>query len=466
MRDLPRGPSHHHRLADEGVRGTAIIAERTEAALLLVRIEGVEFTPFSRLGGKVPRRLFPRVRITVLPPRRLVSPEGVTGRARRAALKRALADEMVQSMFATAPIDTTLFDALLQAKAQHGRGHVVADDIDQQPMSYGRLVAASYALGDALAGRTRPGERVGLLLPTSRAALVSFFALQASGRVPAMLNFSTGPAALVAACRAAEVALVVTSRRFVEKARLDALVTAVASSATVVYLEDLRGRDRRGRAPARVGALVPRPAPCQCGAGARPRGGALHLRLRGHPEGRGPEPPQPARQPPSAGGRRGHQSARRGAERAAGLPQLRPDGRVAAAAAQRRAHVSLPVAAPLPHGAGAGLRHQRHDPVRHRYVPGRLRPGGRHLRLLLGALRVCRRRARQGRDAPRLVREVRHPDSRGIRRHRDGAGAGGQHADALPGRYRGTSAARDHAPHRTGGGHRPGRAALRPAVPT
>ena len=231
--------------------GPAIIAERTKAALLLVRIEGVECTPFSRLGGKVPRRLFPRVRITVLPPRRLASPEGVTGRARRAALKRALADEMVQSMFATAPIDTTLFDALLQAKARHGRGHVVADDIDQQPMSYGRLVAASYALGDALAGCTRPGERVGLLLPTSRAALVSFFALQAAGRVPAMLNFSTGPASLVAACLAAEVALVVTSRRFVEKARLDTLVTAVTSSATVVYLEDLRaeiGVDTRLRA--------------------------------------------------------------------------------------------------------------------------------------------------------------------------------------------------------------------------
>ena len=41
--------------------GPAVIAERTKAALVLVRIEGVEFTPFSRLAGKVRRRLFPRI---------------------------------------------------------------------------------------------------------------------------------------------------------------------------------------------------------------------------------------------------------------------------------------------------------------------------------------------------------------------------------------------------------------------
>src|SRR5689334_21150833 len=114
--------------------GPAISVERTGAALMPVRIEGVESTFFSRLGGKVRQRLFPRVRIRVLPPRRLATPEGITGRARRAALKRALADEMVQSMCATAPIDTTLFDALLEAKRYHGRGHVIADDLDQKPM--------------------------------------------------------------------------------------------------------------------------------------------------------------------------------------------------------------------------------------------------------------------------------------------------------------------------------------------
>lgn len=233
--------------------GPALIAERTKAALLPVRIDGVEYTPFSRLMGKMPRRWFPRIRLRILPGRQLTGPAGVTGRARRVALRRVLADEMIQASFTTAPIDTTLFDTLLEAARQHGRGHIIADDITQAPLSYGRLVAGAYALGRVFARRTSAGDRVGVLLPTSKAAVVTFFALHAERRVPAMLNFSSGAAAVTAACRAAEVRLVVTSRRFVEKAKLEPLVTALAPACTILYLEDVQA----SLGPlARLGALA------------------------------------------------------------------------------------------------------------------------------------------------------------------------------------------------------------------
>jgi len=194
------------------------------------------------LAGKVRLRWFPRIRIRVLPPRALITPDDLHGRARRAALRRALGDAMVTSMFAAAPIDTTLFAALMEARRVHGGRHVIADDLELRPLTYNGLITASYALGAVLAQRTRSGEHVGVLLPTSRAALVTFFALQAERRVPALLNFSTGPTAAQAACRAAEISLVVTARRFVEKARLEGLIAALASQATIVYLEDLGGQ--------------------------------------------------------------------------------------------------------------------------------------------------------------------------------------------------------------------------------
>jgi acyl-[acyl-carrier-protein]-phospholipid O-acyltransferase/long-chain-fatty-acid--[acyl-carrier-protein] ligase len=220
--------------------GPALIAERTKAALVPIRIDGVEFTPFSRLAGKVRRRLLPKIRIRVLPPRVLTAPDGVAGRARRVALRRALRDQMVHSMFAAARIDTTLFDALLDAREQHGGSHLIADDLEMRALSYRTLVTGSFALGAVLARSTRPGERVGVLLPTSRASLVTFFALQAEGRVPAMLNFSTGPASAIAACRGAEITRIVTARLFIEKAKLHALVAALEPHATIVYLEDIR----------------------------------------------------------------------------------------------------------------------------------------------------------------------------------------------------------------------------------
>ena len=54
---------------------------------------------------------------------------------------------MVKTTFAAAPIETTLFDALLEARRQHGGGHVVADDLEYRRMTYRGLVTASHALG-------------------------------------------------------------------------------------------------------------------------------------------------------------------------------------------------------------------------------------------------------------------------------------------------------------------------------
>ena len=103
---------------------------------------------------------------------------------------------------------------------RHGGSHLIADDLEMRPLSYRALVTGSFALGSVLARDTRAGERVGVLLPTSRAALVTFFALQAEGRVPAMLNFSTGPASAIAACRGTVITRIITARQFIDKAKL------------------------------------------------------------------------------------------------------------------------------------------------------------------------------------------------------------------------------------------------------
>jgi len=243
--------------------GPAVIAERTGAALVPVRIEGAEYSPFSRLGGKVRQRWFPKIRIRILPAERLAAPEGMVGRKRRVALRRALADAMVRSLFTTAAIDTTLTDALLEARRVHGGGHPIVDDLEFAPLSYDRLITACLALGGRLAARTTPRERVGVLLPTSRASVVTFFGLLFHGRVPAMLNFSTGAASAEAACTAAEIRLIVTAHRFVEKARLEGLVAALSARATIVYLEDVKqeiGLGQKLSALLRARRLKPQPA--------------------------------------------------------------------------------------------------------------------------------------------------------------------------------------------------------------
>src|SRR6185437_15638781 len=81
---------------------------------------------------------------------------------------------------------------------------------------------------------------VGVLLPSAAGAVVAFCAIHAAGRVPAMLNFSTGARNMLAACELARLNTIVTSRRFVALAKLEATLASLAEGRRVVCLEDLR----------------------------------------------------------------------------------------------------------------------------------------------------------------------------------------------------------------------------------
>jgi acyl-[acyl-carrier-protein]-phospholipid O-acyltransferase/long-chain-fatty-acid--[acyl-carrier-protein] ligase len=223
-------------------QGPALVADRADASALPVRIAGPEYSPFSLLGGRVRRRWFPRVRLTVLPPRRLGIAREVRGRARRQEAARRLADVMADMIFATSDYRRTLAEALLAARRLHGGRHVIAEDAERRPLTYDALLARASVLARVVAGETRPGESVGVLVPTSVPALVTFVALQLAGRVPAMLNFTAGADGMLAACAAAGVRRVYTSREFVERARLGDAVRRLGEQATIVHLEDLRAR--------------------------------------------------------------------------------------------------------------------------------------------------------------------------------------------------------------------------------
>ena len=133
-----------------------------------------------------------------------------------------------------------LFDALLDARDKYGAKKLILEDQDRNPLSYTDLVRASFALGRKIAAMTKPGEHVGVLLPSGAGAVVTFFALHAFGRVPTMLNFTAGMRNLRAACELAGVKRVLTAHKFVELGKLHDIVDALEQKAQITYLEDVR----------------------------------------------------------------------------------------------------------------------------------------------------------------------------------------------------------------------------------
>jgi len=219
--------------------GPALVADKAGAPLVPVRIDGAERSLLNRLGGIYRRRAFPKITVTILPPTRLTTAPDLFGRARREALGRGLYDAMSNAAFRTFDTDRTVFTAVLDAGRENGKRDIL-EDTDRTPLSYGRLLTGSLVLGRKLAAHTGKGDTVGLLLPNSAAGVVSFLGLQAFGRVPAMLNYSTGQANMTVAIQAAGIRTVVTSRRFVTVGKFDSLVDHLGTMAEIVYLEDVR----------------------------------------------------------------------------------------------------------------------------------------------------------------------------------------------------------------------------------
>jgi acyl-[acyl-carrier-protein]-phospholipid O-acyltransferase/long-chain-fatty-acid--[acyl-carrier-protein] ligase len=221
--------------------GAGLVAIKTGADVIPVRIEGLEQTLFTRLQpSQVRRRLFPKVRVTILPGRPLEVDPALVGRARRRAAGSALYGVMSDLLYRTTRVDRSVIETVIEAAKREGPGRVAVEDMVAGSLSYRRLLAATRVLGRRL-GRLAPvGGAVGVMLPNANAAVVAFLGLHSAGRVPAMINFTAGVANLRAAVRAAEIGTIVTSRAFVEKARLQPLLDGLQGDVAFLFLEDLR----------------------------------------------------------------------------------------------------------------------------------------------------------------------------------------------------------------------------------
>jgi acyl-[acyl-carrier-protein]-phospholipid O-acyltransferase/long-chain-fatty-acid--[acyl-carrier-protein] ligase len=152
-----------------------------------------------------------------------------------------------------------VFHALLAARDSFGGATQAMVDGDGRSLSYNEIIRACFALGGALKKGTRAGENVGVMLPTGLGAAIAFFALSAYGRVPTMLNFTSGAASLTSALATAGVKRIVTARRFIELGKFEELEASLSKQCKLLYLEDVRAELSLGNKLAAVtGMLAPR----------------------------------------------------------------------------------------------------------------------------------------------------------------------------------------------------------------
>ena len=220
--------------------GAAFVAARTGATVVPVRIDGAARSYFGRLAGVYPLQLLPKVRMYIRPRRQIPMPDRPSARLRRARAGELMRHILLDMLITTRP-SRTLYQAFLDARATFGNHYNLVEDIRMQEESYGSILKMSLGLARLLSRHTQAGEHVGVLTPNAAPTLGLIMGLSLSGRVPAMLNYTAGADSVLSACTAATVRTLISSRSFVEKAKLQGLLDALEGQGLrVLYLEDLR----------------------------------------------------------------------------------------------------------------------------------------------------------------------------------------------------------------------------------
>ena len=207
----------------------ALLALRSGAAVLAVHLEW---------RRRVVPGLQPCAVLRVQAPTHIDAGGTGSARRRRADATRQLA-AILHDTELKARAGRTLFEAFLDAVALHGRSRLMIEDQSEEPRTYGFLLKASLAIGRWSQRHTAPGENVGVLLPNVIMTVCTLLGLSAAGRVPALFNYTAGALGAQSAAVAAGVRTVITSRRFVQQAKLELLLAALGDR-TVLYLEDIR----------------------------------------------------------------------------------------------------------------------------------------------------------------------------------------------------------------------------------
>jgi acyl-[acyl-carrier-protein]-phospholipid O-acyltransferase/long-chain-fatty-acid--[acyl-carrier-protein] ligase len=221
--------------------GTGYLIFKTRAKIITAYLRGAKRLPYSPNPDW--KESFPQVSAhfsSVLTP-----PEqgNLSTTQARTRLTGWIRDQLVRQQFEVEMSfgPQNVFAAVAET-ARKQPGFIVLEDATLQQLTYRRLMVGADLLADALRGLLADGgERIGVLLPNVNATPVAILAMWKLGKVPAVMNFSAGIPTMLACAELAGLKHVVTSRAFLERAKL-AVDDFLKTGINVVYLEDVRIR--------------------------------------------------------------------------------------------------------------------------------------------------------------------------------------------------------------------------------
>jgi acyl-[acyl-carrier-protein]-phospholipid O-acyltransferase/long-chain-fatty-acid--[acyl-carrier-protein] ligase len=184
--DLPRGRITVTGSLMKVYDGVGLIADKSGAMVVPVRIEGLEATPFSRLSrSQVHRRWFPKVTVTVLEPVKLAVADELKGPLAPPGRGRGAVRDHVR------PRVPHHLDRPHRCSRRWSRrpGSMAGSGSPWRIRSPARSPTSGLLLGAAVLGRklmplAREGKALGVMLPNANGAVVTILGVMSADGFP------------------------------------------------------------------------------------------------------------------------------------------------------------------------------------------------------------------------------------------------------------------------------------------
>lgn len=226
--------------------GSGFLIFKTRTKVITCYLRGLNRIKWSRQPGW--RVWWPTVSAHFSEVLEAPDPGDVSTTEARYKLTNWLRDRMVNQQFATEMQMGTdnVLEAIIETAGRIPH-RVALEDVMGGELTYRRMLVGADLLANRIALQLDlKAEHVGLVLPNANAMPVTLLALWALGKVPAVLNYTTGSAIMISCSQLAGIKQIITSRTFLEKARLD-LKPLEEQGIQLIYLEDLRAGITRGQ---------------------------------------------------------------------------------------------------------------------------------------------------------------------------------------------------------------------------
>ena len=221
--------------------GTGFLLFKTKAKVITCYLRNASRLPFSPNPNLKLR--FPKISAhfsdLLTPP----IPEQVSTTAARLRLTNWLRDTTLRQQFEVEMSfgAKTVAEAIIETATRQPK-HVALEDVSMQKLTFKKLLIGAGLLGGKICDALPNGvERVGILLPNVNGLPLALLGLWFNDKVPAILNYSTGTATMLACIQLAGLKYVVSSRLFVERAKLD-VKPFIDAGVQLIYLEDIRNK--------------------------------------------------------------------------------------------------------------------------------------------------------------------------------------------------------------------------------